>query len=320
MSYIIDGVKIMKKIISSVLAALMMFSVVGCSTKQAEPPKELTIGVMPDVDSIPLIIADKQGFFEKAGVKVKLEHFKSAKDRDSALQSGKLDGVVTDVLAVAFSNDGGFDLKITSKSDGEYKLIVGGKSNIKSMSDMVGKSIALSTNTIIEYSTDTLLKSEKVDPKDVKKTAIPQIPTRLEMLQNNKIDAATLPEPMATVAIQNGAVLLKSTADLKVNAGVIAFTGTAIKDKDKGIAAFYKAYNQAVDYLNKEKPETYMDTVIKEAGFPEGVKDGLKLPKYTHAAMPSNGDIESAVKWLKDKELTKKDFKSEDLTNNKYVK
>ena len=46
-------------------------------------------------------------------------------DRDSALQSGNLDGAVSDMLAVAFAKDGGFDVKVTSMTDGSYKLIAG---------------------------------------------------------------------------------------------------------------------------------------------------------------------------------------------------
>ena len=113
---------------------------------------------MPDVESIPFIMAQKNGYFKEQGVEVKILHFKSAKDRDSALQSGQLDGVITDVLAVVFSNEGGTNLKIISKNDGDIKLITGKDSGIDSMAALRGRSIGLSSNTIMEYTVDKMLE------------------------------------------------------------------------------------------------------------------------------------------------------------------
>lgn len=66
---------------------------------------------MPDIDSIPFIIAQEKGYFKEEGVDVELQYFKSAMDRDSALQSGNLDGGVSDMLAAGFAKAGGFDVK-----------------------------------------------------------------------------------------------------------------------------------------------------------------------------------------------------------------
>ena len=113
---------------------------------------------MPDVESVPFIMAEKNGYFEEEGVKVKILHFKSAKDRDSALQSGQLDGVITDVVAVVFSNEGGTDLKIISKNDGNIEMMAGKDSGINTIAELKGKSIGLSTNTIMEYTVDKMLE------------------------------------------------------------------------------------------------------------------------------------------------------------------
>lgn len=80
---------------------------------QAASMPEITIGVMPDTDSLPFIIAAEKGFFAEEGVKVNIQQFKSAMDRDAAMQSGNLDGSVSDVLAAAFARSGGFDVRIT---------------------------------------------------------------------------------------------------------------------------------------------------------------------------------------------------------------
>jgi NitT/TauT family transport system substrate-binding protein len=104
---------------------------------------------MPDVESIPFLIAQKNGYFEQEGVKVNIEHFTSAKDRDSALQSGKLDGVITDVVAVLFANEGGINLRIIAKNEGNVSLMGGKDAGINAVAGLKGKDIGLSTNTIM---------------------------------------------------------------------------------------------------------------------------------------------------------------------------
>ena len=140
----------MKKVLICLIiifSSIIIFA--GCTQEKDDYVMENTvnIGVMPDVESIPLIIAEKNGYFEKKGVKVNIEHFKSAKDRDSALQSGVLDGVITDMLAVVFANEGGFNLRIIAKNDGNIELLAGKDSGIDSISDLKGKTLGRSTRS-----------------------------------------------------------------------------------------------------------------------------------------------------------------------------
>lgn len=312
----------MKKVLIFMLSMVMVLSVSACSKSAASTQKSqpLSIGVMPDVDSIPLVIAKDQGYFKDEGIDVDIQQFKSAKDRDSAFQAGKLDGAVSDVLAAAFAKDGGFDVKITSMTNGSYKLLVNKNAGISSIGDLKGKSIAISSNTIIEYSTDMMIKEGGLSGSDVKKTPIAEIPVRLEMLQSGKVDAATLPDPLASEALKNGAILLNSTDKLNINPGVLLFNSKSISSKTKEIQAFYRAYNKAVEYLKSQPTSSYMDTIIKEDSFPEDVKDSIVLPDYTKASQVSEKDVEDVIGWLKDKGLIKNSYTFKDLTDDRFVR
>jgi NitT/TauT family transport system substrate-binding protein len=305
------------------MVSAILLSFVACSSDRNDTSGSLetiSIGVLPDVDSIPLIIADKNGYFKEEGVEVDIQHFKSAPDRDSALQSGNIDGAVSDILAAAFANDGGFKVKITSLTNGTYKLLVNKDKGIKDIQALKGKSIAISTNTIIEYATDKMLEEGGLKPEDVHKVAIPQIPTRLEMLQNGKIDAATLPDPLASVAVKDGAALLNSTDKMGINPGVLLFTQDAIDEKSASIKAMYKAYDKAVEYLKKEPVSSYADVLINDVGFPEGIEDSISLPAYTQVTLPSQKDFDDVIKWLIDKKLIKNSYKFEQLVDGRFVK
>ncbi|PKM78163.1 MAG: ABC transporter substrate-binding protein [Firmicutes bacterium HGW-Firmicutes-15] len=312
----------MKKILVCFLIIISSLVFVGCNQVKTPPvpEKTITIGVMPDVESIPFIIAEKNGYFKNQGVQVKIEHFNSAKDRDSALQSGKLDGVITDILAVVFANEGGIDLKIIAKNDGNIELMAGKTSGINSINDIKGKSIGMSTNTIMEYTTDKMLESSQIKPEDIKKIAIPPLPTRLEMLQGAKIDAAILPEPLAGLAVKNGAKVLNSTDQLGNKAGAIAFTAKSLQESPEQIKAVFKAYNDAVAYLQKEPVASDIDFIIQAQSFPAEVKDTLKLPKYTKAELPSEKVFNDVVQWLKAKNLIKGSYEYKALVDDKVLR
>ncbi|MDF2633490.1 MAG: ABC-type transporter, periplasmic subunit family 3 [Pelosinus sp.] len=316
-----------KKIIVLMLICAMTVVLGACASNKKEDatPKSgqlqnITIGLMPDVDSIPFIIAQEKGYFKEEGLAVTLKPFKSAVDRDSALQSGNLDGAISDMLAEAFAKDGGFDTVITSLSSGSYKLVINKDEKITSIKELKGKDVAISKNTIIEYVTDKIMLEGGLTPGDINKVIIPQIPTRLELLQNSKIAAATLPEPMASIAVRNGGKILNSSDQLNINPGVLLFTAKAVNSKEKEIQAMYRAYNKAVLYLSKEPMENYIDLLIEKGGFPESVKGALVLPQYKKAAAPSVKDVEDCVAWLQSRQLIKKVHTYKELVDDRFVR
>lgn len=293
-------------VLTGMLMAMCLIS--GCGSTTSKPTtkgdlQEITLGVMPDTDSIPFIIAEQQGYFEQEGLKVNIQHFKSAMDRDSALQSGNLDGAVSDMLAVGFARDGGFDVRVTSMTDGSYKLIAGKTTTAQTAAELAGQDVAVSRNTIIEYVTDQIFAHDGLTGDSINKVIIPKIPTRLEMLQNGKLAAATLPEPMASIAVHNGCRFITGSDELGINPGVIMFTQAATTDKKAEIQALYRAYNKAVDYLNTTERSQYIDAVIEASGFPAEAKEALRLPQYSRAILPKESDVNDCLNWLTQKGL-----------------
>lgn len=306
----------MKKILFLSMLILALALAAGCGNSNDNNQKDLqpiTIGLMPDTDSLPFIIAKEKGYFAEEGIEVNIQQYKSAMDRDSALQSGNLDGAVSDMLAVAFAKAGGFDVKVTSFTDGSYKLIASKDAGINNVKALAGKDVAVSRNTIIEYVTDQILAKEGMDSESINKVIIPQIPTRLEMLQNGKLAAATLPEPMASIAVSNGCTYVTGSDELGINPGVIMFTAKTVDNKTAEIAAMYRAYNKAVDYLNNTSRDEYIDLVVEKGGFPPAAKEALKLPEYHKAALPKESDVTDCIKWLNNKGLVKEHFSYQDI-------
>lgn len=307
-----------------VLLTAFAFILAGCAQSETrnDPTAEnalmpLTIGLMPDVGAAPFILAQENGYYEDLGLDVTIEVFRSAIDRDTALQTGNLDGVMADMLPLIFFNDNDFDMKITSGTYGNYRMVTSPSNADLTVETLTNESIGLSTNTVIEFATDYILES--YDIRTTKKIAIPKIPLRLEMLKSGDLDIATLPEPLASAAILEGGIILKDTQALQMNPGVFIFSASAIDEKSGSITALYNGYNQGVDYINEESLDTYFDLMVERLGFPPVLKGHFEMPEMSHAEMPSEADFTLVLNWMIEKGLTESTYTLEDLSTRKFI-
>lgn len=67
---------------------------VGWSAPLRAESTAVKMGVLPIVESLPFLIAQEKGLFQKMGVKVEIISFASALERDSAIQSGMIHGAI----------------------------------------------------------------------------------------------------------------------------------------------------------------------------------------------------------------------------------
>ena len=313
----------MKKYLTCLLVFVLAATLIGCRSEGynlGAPVSVIRIGIMPDVESIPLLIADVNGYFAEAGADVQLELFRSARDRDSALQSELLDGVVTDMIAVFFANEGGFPLQIIASTDGTIFLLAERDSAAKNINDIQSKSVGLSTNTVMEYTLDAMMKQAGLPGSAVNKIAIPQIPTRMEMLQNGQVDLAMLPEPWAGLAIQNGAKIVMTTQELGHKPGVIAFRESMVASNPDAIRAIFQAYDRAVEFLNHNDPSVYIDLVIEQLSFPAETKTTLQIPFYYPARIPEEAVFYLVQDWLKEKNLLQNDWSYDQIVDQDFLK
>ena len=307
--------------------AVMTLGACGNEGKEAEKTaassdkavETLTLGVMPSTDNIPLILAHEKGFDKDHGVEIKLENFKAAKDRDAAFQAGKVDGVSTDLVAIAIYQEAGMDVKITGNTYGQFDLITGDDS-VKTTADLKGKDVILSKKTGTEYAVTMMLEKAGLTDQDINVSEVPQVPTRLELLKNNQAQAAILPEPFATMATADGLRVLDSTRKIGINPFVMGMPQDVIEKKADAIKGMYEAYNEAVDYIKDHDKSDYIQLFIDEVGFPETLKDQITVPDYTHAEQATDADITSAFAWAKEHDLLTKDLQPKDVLSDVYFK
>ncbi|HTO14365.1 MAG TPA: ABC transporter substrate-binding protein [Edaphocola sp.] len=299
--------KISYKYLTAALLGVLMMSC-GNDVKKDEAVAPITIGVMASMDYLPIAVAQANKYFEEEGVVVKIQKFYSANDRDAALQSNNLDGTIIDYTGAAIQKAGGVDLSFTSQCDGTFELIAGKDVEIKNDNDYIGKSFAISRNTVIDFCTDMLLKDKGIPLDKVKESEINKIPLRLEMLRNGKIDMTVLPDPFATMAKADGGQVLNSLQNIDYFITGIVFLKKSILEKEQSIRAFYKAYNRAVADLQEKPIDSFHKILVEEIGFPEAMLANVKLPNYEKARKPRNKDLQAVSDWLTNRKLITEDF------------
>ncbi|MFZ5643065.1 MAG: ABC transporter substrate-binding protein [Bacillota bacterium] len=303
-----------KSICLMILAIMVM--VTGCSGKEEE---KIRIGLLPIVDSLPFYAAAEKGFFKSEGINVELVNFDSAMERDSAIQAGAIDGTLGDVLAVAALNNSGTPVKMVSLGlgetgkEGRFAILASPGSGITSPGDLKNVPVAVSTNSIIEYVTDNLLIESGLKSGEIKKEAIPKIPVRFNLLLEDKIKAACLPDPLAAMAQKKGARLVIDDTGSNLSQTVIYFRDDFLAKKPGAITKFLKAYGRAAGEINGN-PGAYSSLLVEKARVPQEALDVFKMDHYPSPQPPDRKHVESVVGWMMEKGLLKKQLSYEDLT------
>ena len=304
--------KNLKGWIVMLLVAVFSLTAIGCTSKgdlskESEENRTLKIGLMPAVDTAPILIAEKNGYFKDAGINVEIEIYSNAQNRQSALQSYQIDGAMTDFIAVATNVDGGFDIKATTMTDGMFPVLsngdISGKKDIK---------VGMMEVSVSNYLIDKWLGKDY----NIEKVFINEIPARLAAIQSGELDMGLFPEPVASNGELKGLKKNLYGMDDEFSPDCLVFTGKAIAEKEKAI----KAYNKAVDEINKN-PQIARDILVEKIPNtnPE-VKDIMVLPTYKKAAIPSDEYLQSIIDWTSktlNKDLT---VKPEALLEGKFVK
>lgn len=305
-----------------ILLVLAVGAISGCSTKKQT--QTIKIGVMPIEDNLPFYVAEKESLFQKYNINIELIPFASAQERDTALQAGQIDGEIADLVAVALLKKGGTDIKVVSigvgavPQEGRFAILASPKSNIKDLKDLAGIQIGVSENSIIDYATDQMLTDAGLQKEEIKKLSIPKLPVRKDMLLSDQIKAACLPDPLATLAQQQGAKLIKDDTYRNISQTVVLFRTDSINNKSAEIKQLLKIYDEAGQMLTAN-PEQYRSLVVEKANVPEPLKTTYAIPKFSKLQLPIKDNFDSVMDWMVNKGLLTQKYAYEDIVVQGFI-
>ncbi|MDF2577913.1 MAG: transporter substrate-binding protein [Chlamydiales bacterium] len=310
------------------LCALILFFAFQFFANLLSPQKsssidspKISIAVLPSLDAFPLTLAQQQGFFKDEGIEVELIPFQSAMERDSAFQAKQCDGMTSDLISTALMKNAGIDARITyltvgeKMGDGRVAILVPPQSNLQSIEELKGKKIGISSNSVIEYITDKILQSYEIKAEEVDKAIVAKIAIRLSMLLENKIAAATLPEPYSTLAEFNGARVIADDKKLNVSQAALVFHQSTIDKEKDTMQRFTRAVNRIAKLIN-ENPDQYRMQAVEYVHMPKEIEDRFRLATYSVNKIPSIENINGVLEWLKTKQLIDDKLSYEDLVTD----
>ena len=263
----------------------------------------LKIAVLPTLDCLPLYVAQYHELYDTLHGGVRLKYFTAQMDCDTALERGRVEGAVTDLIRAVRMSRRGTKLRYLAATNAYWQLVTNRNARIRQLKQMDDKMVAMTRYSVTDMLTDCVIDSVKLKEDKVFKVQINDVNVRLLMLQNNEMDALWLPEPQATAArILKNPVVFDSRR-LKIQPGVLAFREKEMRRQARSaqLSLFVNAYNQACDSINKYGFSRYRDLIAKHCKMkPEWVDSlpDVKGNKFIHVEGPRQEDMVMAEKWM----------------------
>ena len=277
----------MKKILAMVMLCLL---VVACGQSYEETKRmtrqqrkeaarkdsaALKIAVMPTLDCLPMYVAQYHELYDTIHGGVRLKYFTAQMDCDTALERGRVEGMVTDLVRATRIARRGTKMRFSAVTPAYWQLITNRNSRIRQLKQLDDKMVAMTRYSVTDMLADRAVDSAKLDKDHV-----------------FKVQVKGLKFTMDDVARRAG--ISKKTIYV------------AFRDKEMQRQArreqfdlFVKAYNQACDSINKYGLKHYRELIIKRCKIRKELVDSLPQDmKFAHAKGPRQQDIDIVEKWL----------------------
>lgn len=307
------------------MGILVLVLVLTSCAKTPAQTKPLKVAVLPVLDSLPLYVALENGYFQDAGVTVELIPVGSAPERDQLMQSGQIDGMLNEVVTTLYYNRETPKIKmvrfarIATADYAVFRILAAKNSGITTVDGLKGVEIGVSEGTIIEYMADRVLQHAGLTAEEIKKIAVPKIADRTALLESGELKAAVMPDPLASLLMQKGAVLIIDDTTLpEVSNSVYSFSVETLNKYPKEVRAFLKAVERAVVEINKNK-DAYTNLMVEQKLVPEAVIGKYPIPDFPTASVPSESQFADALAWTQSKGLVQTDLKYEDNIDSSFL-
>ena len=263
----------------------------------------LKVAVLPTLDCLPLYVAEYYQLFDTIRGGVRLKRFTAQMDCDTAMERGRVEGTVTDLVRAIRMQQRGTKLRYVTVTNAYWQLITNRNARIHQLKQLDDKMVAMTRFSFTDMLTDRVIDSVKLKEERVFKVQINDVNVRMLMLQNNEMDALWMTEPQASMARLMKHQMVYDSRTTKIQPGVIAFREKEMRhpERAKQLQLFVKAYNQACDSINKNGFKHYRDLIMRQCNVRKEVVDSLpdvKKNPYIYVQGPCQEDVTQIEKWL----------------------
>lgn len=261
----------------------------------------LKVAVLPTMDCLPLFVAQHHQLYDTLNGGVRLKFFTAQMDCDTAVERGRVEGFVTDLVRATRMKDNGVQLRYVAATNAYWQLVASRNARLKQLKQLDGKMVAMTRYSVTDWLCDFVADSAKIQSERLFRVQVNDVNVRLQMLRNHEMDAFFMTEPQATAARMGRNNVLLDTRKLDVWMGVLAFRELEMRrpERHKQLELFIKAYDAACDSINKHGMQYYKPLIVKYCRTTEQVVDSLPEMKYCHAGGVREKDVTRAETWWK---------------------
>lgn len=299
-----------------VYVIILLLILTACNNKTKESDI-LQFGVLRVEDAIPVFAAEN---FDSFKDDVEIIIFSNTREMDLALESGIIDGILSDLVRSILLKSGDEDIRITASaspvpsSKRKFALVVSPGSQINNLEDMLNKEIGISENSIIAFLTDKFLEKSNLSREDVRMKSVPDIKLRFEALLSSSLETGVLPEPLVTSGENEGVRVLISDTDLAEDYSqtVYIFRKEYLDSNGDKVKRFLETIAAAGKIIN-ENPNKYLPLVAEKAGISEKLLENYYFSAIEEIKIPDKKIINEINQWMLSKNIAKKEFLYEEL-------
>jgi NitT/TauT family transport system substrate-binding protein len=234
--------------------------------------------------------------------------YQAQMDCDTALERHRVEGMVTDLVRAMRLNDKGTKIRYVAVTGAYWQLIANRLSRIRQIKQLNDKMIGMTRFSATDLLSKRVADSVKLNEEHLFKIQLNSLNVRMQMLQNNEIDAVWLTEPQATMARLYKHPVIFDSRSTGLQLGVIAFREQEMRRQARGhqLQLLVEAYNKACDLINEKGVKHYKKLIMDRCQVRAAVVDSLPSDlRFEHARGPRQQDMEE-VRGKKDEVKGKK--------------
>lgn len=283
------------------LAALVALFSWRLITTSAHVPLRVAINPWPGYEFAAL--ARAKGFFEEAGVDVKLLELSSLGDTRRTFERGQVDGffgTIVELIESRHESDRRAEIALISDYSCGSDLIVA-RAPIATVADLRGKKIGIEKGTLTAVMLMRALEQagmtwDDVDPIHYAAIDMP------EAFAMGEIDAAVVypPVSMQIVNAHDTNIVFSSASIPGEIVDVLVFDESVLKSRRREVDAFVHAYHRAQEYAQQYPDESYRIMAARERisaeEFADALRNGVHIVyRSEQDAFMKHGKLESAI-------------------------
>ncbi len=275
----------------------------ACGDHPAAPaaPTKVDITALPIEPTGLAFYAKERGFFGREGIDARITVINDPQQAAAAVLSGTAAFSSYSVGGLAVLKAHGAPVRLVaagalySPKRATTALVSAKGKRFRRAGDLVGKTIAIDApNTPAHVGLLRWLKRNGVGAGDVRLVEMP-FPQMLGPLNRGTVDAAVVPEPFLTLALQQGAGRIAHVLNAVCSRDCLATVWMARRDVDPNLAArFRNAIQAAAVWANQEESERATGAIL--AKYSE--LDPALIAKVTRTHFATRLSPELAQPWI----------------------